>query len=345
MGDLFWDNIKNEKAPVVVYGTGNGADRLMDRLETEGVEVSGVFASDGFVRERSFRGFKVLSFDGARRLFGDGMLILLGFGSDRPEVVGSVKRLCEGFRVACPRIPLYDGVFMDSSFIPMMRERFGALYGRLADEVSRKTLRAILDYRVTADPGYLFGCEADEDDTFSDILRLSGNEDFWDIGAYRGDTVDEFLRHAGTYSSVTAVEADRKNFEKLRQHTAGMENVRLINVFCSDSSGLTGFSSGAGRGSSAGGGLTTYCSSIDELSEGGPVSYIKIDAEGAEEKVLLGARKTIERYRPKIKTAVYHRSDDIWRIPGVIGGIRDDYRIFLRHYPAFPDWNTEMVFV
>ena len=29
----------------------------------------------------------------------------------------------------------------------------------------------------------------------------------------------------------------------------------------------------------------------------------------------------------------------------VINGIRDDYRIYLRHYPAFPDWNTEMIFV
>lgn len=32
MAVSFWDRIKEEKKPVVIYGTGNGADRLIDRL-------------------------------------------------------------------------------------------------------------------------------------------------------------------------------------------------------------------------------------------------------------------------------------------------------------------------
>ncbi|MBO7700349.1 MAG: FkbM family methyltransferase [Eubacteriaceae bacterium] len=345
MAVSFWDRIKEEKKPVVIYGTGNGVDRLIDRLSLGGIKVGGVFASDGFVRDRSFRGFKVMSLSGARELFGDDMLILLGFGSDRAEVVSSVKRLSGELRVACPRIPLYDDVFIDSSFIPLMRERFASLAGRLADEESRRTLSAIEDYRISGDLQYLFGCEGSEDDTFRSVLDLCGSEDYWDIGAYRGDTIDLFLGHAGTFSSIGAVEPDGKSFEKLTEHTAGIENVSLFNVFCSDVSGTVNFTSGSGRGSSSGRGRPVVSGTLDELTGGGRVSFLKIDAEGAEEKVLMGGCGTIEKYRPKMKIAVYHRANDIWRIPEVINGIRDDYRIYLRHYPAFPDWNTEMIFV
>lgn len=341
----FWERIKTEKHPVVIYGTGNGADRLIDRLCAESVEISGVFASDGFVRDRLFRGFKVMSMREAAECFGEDMLILMGFGSDRSEVVCSVKRLCSSTRVACPRIPLYDDVFMDGSFIPLMRERFDRLAPYLADETSVRTLYAVMNYRITADLRYLFGCEENEDDTFREILGLSIDEDYVDIGAYRGDSIDRFLSFAGKYSSITALEPDGKNHGKLSEHVRGMENVRALRLFASDSSGTVSFASGTGRGSSEGRGEDCESASVDELCSGKRVSFIKIDAEGSEEKIIMGCRRSIEKWRPKIKTAVYHRADDIWRIPDAVRAIRDDYSIYLRHYPAFPDWSTEMIFV
>ena len=345
MIQFFWESVKNEQQPVVIYGTGNGADRLMDRLSAEGVKISGVFASDGFVRDRLFRGFRVMSLKEAEERFGKDMLILMGFGSDRPEVVSFVKDLCSSMRVACPRIPLYDDVFMDGSFTALMRERFDRLAPYLADDTSVKTLYSIMNYRITADLRYLFCCEENEDDTFGELLMLSPDEDYVDIGAYRGDSVDRFLSFAGKYSSITALEPDGKNYEKLAEHVRGLENVRALRLFASDSSGTVSFASGTGRGSSAGKGEDCKSASLDELCGGERVSFIKIDAEGSEERIIAGCRRSIERWRPKIKTAVYHRADDIWRIPDAVRAIRDDYSMYLRHYPAFPDWGTEMIFV
>ena len=76
------EKLKNLRTPVVLYGTGDGADRLIDDLNRLGVSVSGVFASDGFVRKRMFRGFEVGSFDSLYRSFPD-MTVLMCFGSDR----------------------------------------------------------------------------------------------------------------------------------------------------------------------------------------------------------------------------------------------------------------------
>ena len=58
-----WNALQNEKRPILIYGTGNGADKIIDELNRLGIVISGIFASSGFVRSRSFRGFQVISLD------------------------------------------------------------------------------------------------------------------------------------------------------------------------------------------------------------------------------------------------------------------------------------------
>ena len=54
-----WDNLRNTKKPIVLYGMGNGADKIIDWCEANSVKVSGIFATDEFVRYQSFRGLIV----------------------------------------------------------------------------------------------------------------------------------------------------------------------------------------------------------------------------------------------------------------------------------------------
>ena len=57
-----WDTLASETRPIVVYGMGNGADKLIERFDKYGIKISDIFASDGFVRGHFFRGFRVMSF-------------------------------------------------------------------------------------------------------------------------------------------------------------------------------------------------------------------------------------------------------------------------------------------
>ena len=66
-----WNYLKNAQKPIVLYGTGDGADKIISVCDKKGIKVSGVFASDLFVRKREFCGMPVTSFDGARSAFGD----------------------------------------------------------------------------------------------------------------------------------------------------------------------------------------------------------------------------------------------------------------------------------
>ena len=66
-----WDKIAKDPRPVMVYGMGNGADKLFARLEKYGRVPSEVFASDGFVRGHTYRGFKVISLSDVRAKYDD----------------------------------------------------------------------------------------------------------------------------------------------------------------------------------------------------------------------------------------------------------------------------------
>ena len=51
-----WEALQNTKEPIIMYGTGNGADKVFEVFRELGIEVAGVTASNGFVRERFFHG-------------------------------------------------------------------------------------------------------------------------------------------------------------------------------------------------------------------------------------------------------------------------------------------------
>lgn len=61
MNDI-WQYLRSADRPIVMYGTGNGADKIFDVLDSLGIEVKDIFASDGFIRNRTFHGKKVISY-------------------------------------------------------------------------------------------------------------------------------------------------------------------------------------------------------------------------------------------------------------------------------------------
>ena len=85
-----WEYLSEVRRPIALYGTGDGADKIIAVLEQYGLKdlIASVFASDGFVRDRMFRGFKVMSYDECcKALFHEDFIVLVCFGSSRPEVL------------------------------------------------------------------------------------------------------------------------------------------------------------------------------------------------------------------------------------------------------------------
>jgi len=62
------------------------------------------------------------------------------------------------------------------------------------------------------------------------------------------------------------------------------------------------------------------------------IDFIKMDTEGYEENVLLGAKETIKRWKPILSFSAYHKPTDKERLPKIVKSIRPDYKITLNKF-------------
>ena len=87
-----WHTLKKSTMPILIYGMGNGADKIISVFERYGIEYSDVFASDGFVRGHMYRGKTVLSYSEACEKYGS-FHIVVSFGTRLPDVMERIYSL------------------------------------------------------------------------------------------------------------------------------------------------------------------------------------------------------------------------------------------------------------
>lgn len=341
MQDL-WKYLKSATKPIYLYGTGNGADKILDELNNRGIAVGGVFASDGFVRNRCFRGFKVLSYAEAKKN-GD-IIVLLSFGTYLPDVIDNIKAIASETEIYAPDVPVIpDNTIFDIEYAKAHKCQLQEVYNCLADEKSKEVFENIVLYKLSGKLEYLFGCETPKAEIFS-IFDLANTTTYLDLGAYNGDTINEFLEQCRQYNKIIAVEPDIKNFRKLKNNTESIKNIIYYNAAVGQEVGSTAFSMRGGRNSGIGSGEIISKISVDSLDIR-QNSYIKMDVEGAEMEAVLGAANTIKDFKPKMNIAAYHKNADIFDIPLAVLKMNPDYKVYLRHHPYLPAWDTNFYFI
>ncbi|MBQ4155566.1 MAG: FkbM family methyltransferase, partial [Clostridia bacterium] len=300
---------------------------------------------DDFVRGQSFRGFKVEKYSDLKQRF-ENMIVLVSFGTFRDEVLQNIKKIASETEVLAPDVPVYgDGLFT-LDYAKKHRKELEKVYNLLADEQSKKVFKNTVLYRITGKIDYLFEVETDSNEAYRNILKLNDNEVFCDLGAYNGDTVEEFLSVVNGYEKIYAFEPDKKNFKKLSAKFETAENIFLFNSALSEKSGEIGFLTNGGRHSVASeNGEKIPCICVDDALKGEKATYIKFDVEGMENQAILGAKQTILNYKPKMLVSAYHKTDDYFSLPLLVNEIRDDYKIYMRHYKYIPAWDTQFYFI
>ena len=345
MMQTVWERLIHAEKPILLYGTGNGADKIIDELDRLSIKLSGVFASDGFVRKRIFRGFQVISYSEACEIFSD-FIVLVSFGSSRQEVIDNIVRISESHELYSVDVPVYGDNIFNRDFYNTHKEEIGKVRKHLSDEKSLQVFDNIINFKLTGDIRLLLGCQTDRDEAYESILRLSENETYLDLGAFNGDTVIEFLGHVSDYDKIIAVEPDRKNFRKLENNTADVKNIRRMNCCVSDVDGEINFASDGGRNGTADeNGTLVKSMTVDSICKDEDVTYIKFDVEGLEAEAISGAENTIRTHKPKMLISCYHRSEDIFAVALQILAIRNDYKVYIRHNPYIPAWDTQFYFI
>lgn len=341
-----WTRLREEDRPVVLYGTGNGADRIIDILEKENIKISGIFSSAAFVRERYFRGYKVSDYETCKKEFPD-MLVLMCFGSARDDVLENVKKISLENEILAPDVPVYGDNIFDCSFYNENKDKLTAVRKRLSDEKSLDTFCKLVNFKLTGNIDKLFSCEYDN----TGIFNISHKSVYLDLGAYNGDTAIEFSEKY-PYDRIIAVEPDKRNFRKLTENTSCINNITLYNALISDKDERVFLDNNKGRGAheSEKGKIPVDALTIDTIinKEKLPSDrqlVIKFDVEGNELKAIEGGKNTIKEMNPLMLISCYHRSEDYFAIPLKVFSINNNYKLYMRHYKGIPAWETEFIFV
>lgn len=335
-----WDFLKKDGKPVVIYGMGNGAEKIISVLNSYGIEVSDIFASDEFVRGHSFLGYKVMKYSEICQKYED-FNIVLAFATHLDEMLERIKQINSEHRVFAVDVPVAGSGLFTREYVAQNEDKFDLVYSLLADEESKRVYLDILNFKISARVDYLFNSFCDKENIYREILKLTDSEAIVDLGAYDGDTIREFTDFTGgKYEHIYALEPDEKNYKKLVKNTENMDNITCFNMGAYDRRDTLIFAKKAGRNSRLSSqGVPVEVTDIDSLIDS-PVTMIKMDIEGAELKALCGAEKLIKQYSPKLYVCAYHRNEDLFALPLKILELNSNYRLYFRHSKYIPAWES-----
>lgn len=346
-----WESLKAETRDIWLYGMGNGADKILAVLRDTEIAVKGVFASDGFVRGHAFHGMPVRSFSEVCALYPEnGCVVLLSFGTARPEVLALIENVAKRYPLFVPDVPVCEGPLFDKAFFAAHEGELRRARDLLADENSKRIFDLILAYKLTGRYDLL---RAATDPTHTDrrILELDRVRRMADFGAYNGDTAREMLALA-PLEFILAAEPDKRNYRKLTEWATGVTDCRIVchRAAIFDTAGEAAFDASGNRNAGLCTGRadfenTVVTATADALLAGEAVDYIKYDVEGAEAAALRGSAETIKRCRPRLKVACYHRSEDLFALPLLLSDLAPAYRFYLTRAYSLPAWDMDLLCV
>ncbi len=338
-----WKYLKNTDKPKVIYGMGNGADKILSVFSDYGIECSGIFASDDFYRPgKTFHNMAVERYSDFCERYED-FIVLVSFATSLSEVRENILRIAAERELYAPCVPVYGDTLFTDEYYEEHKADIKSARELLSDERSKEIFDNIISYRLSGKLEYLFKAESDPSEIWESIIHPERYINIADCGAYTGDTATEFIEKCRNAKKIFALEPDPKNFKKLS--AAEDERILPVNKGAWDKCETVEFNMGAGRGAAQGKQGKTVMLDFDTLDDivgGERIDYIKYDVEGAEDKALTGSENTIKRCSPDMLVSLYHRTEDIFKLIKKVNELCPDHKLYLRRFSYIPDWDINL---
>lgn len=340
-----WSYLQETDKPIVMYGMGNGADKILERFEKLGIVVADYFASDGFVRGHSFHGKKVLSFSEIKEKY-EGFIIILSFASSLDEVLDYFYSLDGEYEMYAPDVPVTGEGTFDLKYYGEHREFFEKARELLADDLSKRVFDNVIKFKLTGKIGYLKDIETGPEEAWNDLLSPDSYSVCVDAGAYNGDTAREIIEKCKNAEKIYAMEPDGRNYKKLSAFAETQSIVIPVNAAAWNEDTVLEFDASGNRNSNPFSVKNKKSVSIPACTVdgvcGGMADYIKYDVEGAERNALLGSRETIKTGVPDLLVSVYHRNEDLFELPLLVKELNSGYKLYLRKFKYVPAWDLNL---
>ena len=344
-GKIF-DAIKASSDPVVLWGAGEIAWCVHAYLRQHGIEPV-CFCDNDLAKQGGMHlGLLVYGYEGLKKKFsasGGRYHIVVATGIQYKALICAQLEkeheknpvwYLQGFEVC--------GEKMDYRYVREHISEFEAAYGALADEFSRKVFVNVLNAKISGDFDLYRGIISAMQYFDDQVISLSNDEVFLDVGAFKGDAIVEFVRRTqGKYDGIIAFEPDKKTLAALRKTVVkkGIQGVEVHNKGAWHEHQVMHFHDGREGGSrlleDPAGALpakSIEVDAIDNVLNGRRVTYISMDIEGAEHNAILGAERTIKTYRPRMAVSIYHKREDLFDLLLLLKSFVPEYKFYMRHY-------------
>jgi FkbM family methyltransferase len=334
---------------LVIFGAGGLGRMTLRGLRRVGVEPLAFADNNPAAWGSSIEGIPVLSPEDAARQYKDKATFVVAIwrANGKHRLAQFVRQLEE---LGCQRVVSFGFLYWKyhEVFLPYyaldlphkiaaQKDDVRRAFALLADEQSRREFVMQMRWRLLLDFDCLASPVADLQYFPEDLFSWRPDEVFVDCGAFDGDTIKVIMGRAGPrFERIVAFEPDPMNFQKLQAYCQSLpetvrQRITCLPLAAGDRKQKVRFAAGGTAASSVGSGdIEVEGDTLDAVLGDTPVTYLKMDIEGAEPEALAGAAGVITKHKPVLAVCVYHKQDHLWRLPLMMQGFSKDYRLFLR---------------
>lgn len=176
-----WQRLQSCRKPVVLYGMGDGAVKILRVMEQYGIRPAALFASDDFARGNLFMGYRVEKLRDIQARYDD-FIIVMAFAVRDLPTVQRIRSLSQQIELVAPDVPVAGINLFTLDFVRQYEQEFARVESMLADEQSKKVLHNIVNFKLSGKLDYLFDCETPVEEAYQNILWPTDHEHFADLG-------------------------------------------------------------------------------------------------------------------------------------------------------------------
>lgn len=336
------NELKKAEYPLYLWGAGNVADAVYQILEESGIILRGVFVDVASKVPTAFKNYDVIGLEELLRM-NEKVNVIIGHAQyhriNEMEKIGNVNKV---FYILNP-FKTHDDITYD--FYKEHCEEYNQAYALFEEEYSQRVFQAYLNTRINDELQYLLE-SFDAPVTYYEngVFELSKEEGYVDIGAYNGDTVEDFVRYTkGRYRYIYAFEPDLELFNEL-QHNIEMHQYRdiaLYQVGLWNTDGKLSFVSDEGQSDRVVLESTEFTHEIevarlDSILRNQRVTLIKSSMSAGTLEWIEGSREVISKQKPRLIINVGLTKHLLYQVPLLLNRINEQYKFFLRFNESMP---------
>lgn len=335
---------------IILFGSGGLGKKILQGLRRVGVEPLAFVDNNPDLWNRKIEDLVVLEPQKAFQMYGENSTFVITIWR-----AGGVHRFDEMqkelYERSCKRVVSFAFLFWKYSeqFLPYyslgiphilqaQKEDIIKAYELLADDDSRLEYISQIRFRFNLDFANLASPVSHAHYFPDDLFDLLDDEVFVDCGAFDGDSIQNFYKVQSNFQGkIFAIEPDPANITKMKDfllnaNSSFQKAVSILSIVVGTHKGKIRFSANGTASSmiDPNGSIEIDCFPIDELLGQNKATFIKMDIEGAELDALQSAKNSIQKDSPVLAISVYHKPDDLWKIPLFIQSLSNQYKFYLR---------------